>query len=56
MSPVRQLLLFRTGCHALPVELGGDGRVAGAGRACMLCGRCPGDGLYLVLQCAGPEG
>ena len=38
-----QLHLFRTGCHGLLVDLGRGNGVARVDRACMLCGRCPGD-------------
>ena len=41
----------RRGCHGLPIELGRGSGVAKADRACMLCGRCPGDNLHLVLEC-----
>ena len=35
LGAMRQLLLFRTGCHGLPVDLGKGSGAAGADRACM---------------------
>ena len=58
-AAMRQLLVLRTGCHRFPVDLGRGSGVARADRAyitCMLCGRCPGDELHLVLECAALQG
>ena len=55
-TAMRQLLLFRIGCHGLPDDLGRGSGVAWADRACMLCGRCPGDDLHLVLEWAALQG
>ena len=49
---MRQLLLFRTGCCGLAVDLGRGSGIAGAERSCALCGACPGDEMHLVFKCA----
>ena len=47
-----QLLLFRTGCHGLAVDLGRGSGIARAERSCAMCGACPGDEMHLVFECA----
>ena len=51
-TAMQELHLFRTGWHGLPADLGRGSGIARADRACMLCGRCPGDKAHLVLECA----
>ena len=51
-TAMRQLLLFRTGCHGLAVDLGRGSGIARAKRSCALCGACPGDEMHLVFECA----
>ena len=55
-TAMRQLILFRTSCPGLPVDLGRCSGVARADRACVLCGRCPCDELHCVLECAALQG
>ena len=53
---MRQLLLFITGCCNLPLDLGRGSVAARTDRTCMLCGRCPGDEMHLVQECAALQG
>ena len=51
-TAMRQLPLFRTGCHGLAVDLSRDSGIARAERLCALCGACPRDEVHLVFECA----
>ena len=51
-TAMRQLLLFRTGCHGLAVDLGRGSGIARAAWSCALCKACPGDEMHLVFECA----
>ena len=56
-TAMRQVLLFRIGCHGLTVKLGRGNGVARADRACMhAMWALRGDKLHLVLECAALQG
>ena len=50
-TAMRHLLLFRTGCHGLAVDLG-RGNGIESRTVLRLCGACPEDEMHLVFKCA----
>ena len=50
---MQRFLTFRTGCHALPEDVGSQSGVPRRQRLCQLCGAECGDEMHLAFECHG---